>query len=201
MRCKVRTLQQCAFGCMGASKDAHSQRWRRWYMGCRQSTNTSQSSRIDLTSRTRNTYRFLEHATTNTCSPFPNLLDLPAPGRGKTPAHLGFCRLGRITKFIHETLGLGIRVHRNRTWEGGGPLRRGGQRRVMFLEAFEEQLFMGGELLIPRRHPRQAIGKARASIMLHRQPLWDHLTGRCGNHGELRLTSIGSRIRCQRCLA
>lgn len=47
MRCKVRTLQQCAFGCMGASKDAHSQRWRRWYMGCRQSTNTSQPTSID----------------------------------------------------------------------------------------------------------------------------------------------------------
>lgn len=168
LRCRVRTLQQCVFGCMGASKGAHSQRWRRWYMGCRQSTNTSQSSRLDTRAEKSDTYRFLEHATTDARSPFPNFLDLPASGRRKSPAHLGFCRLGRITEFIHETLGLGIRVHRNWTWEGGGPLRRGGQRWVMFLEAFEEQLFMGGKLLIPRRHPGQAIGKTRASIMLHR---------------------------------
>lgn len=123
------------------------------------------------------TYRLLEHATANTRPTLPNFLNLSASRSGKSPAHLGFGRFGRVAKFIYKSLGLRIWVHRNRTREGGGALRRSSKRRVVFLKTFEQELFMGGKLLVPRRHPRQAIGETRTRILLHRQPLWDHLVG------------------------
>lgn len=92
--------------------------------------------------RSKRSYRFFQHPTTNTCPPLPHFLDFPAPGRREPSSHLGLRRLGRIAKFIHKTFRLRVGIHRDGTGEAGSTLRRSRQRGVVFLEAVEEELVM-----------------------------------------------------------
>lgn len=145
------------------------------------------------------TYRLLQHATTDTCTPLANFLDLSASGGGEATAHFRLSRLGRIAKFVHEALGLRIGVHSNRTGEGSSALGGCSEGGIMFLEAVEEKLLLGGQLLVPRgTHLRHTVGKTSARIVIHWETVGHHLTSGSSNHGQLRLARIGGGVRGQR---
>ena len=93
---------------------------------------------------TFSTYWLLKHATTDARAPFANFLDLSASGGGEATAHLGLGGLGGVAKLVHEALGLGVGIHRDRTGKGSCALCGSSQCRVVLLEAVEEELLLSG---------------------------------------------------------